>query len=324
MKRIVYLIIIVAVLSSCIPQRYIEIESLQPAKSALPKDVEGLLVLNGSYLPGSDTSANNQLNYLKSKEQYIVDTIIIDRIFDGLFYVFDQSPAPVLQSSKYAEFRVEDTTSFLKPYDVSYINQLCSAYGTNYVLSFEYYSFSFDKYASYVSDVETELVLGMKRKLIWRLYKKDSGVMDKYTVRDTLYWSSTGYGRRSAEMGLPEYLDVIKESFWYAGYDFAKRYSPYWEEDNRSYFYLYNKQGQDISLKKEELLKILKDGTNIKKFKSAYNLALVSEINNDLNSAIKYIEIALSLRPSSEYAKFYKRKLEKKQTVYKQLESKID
>ncbi len=324
MRKIFILFILAAFVSSCIPGRYIEIESLQPAESGLSGDAQDILVLNGSYLPGTDTSKTNQLNYLKEREQFIIDTIIINRIFNGLFFVFDQSPNPVLNSTKYVELRVDDTTAFLKPYDLSYINELCDTYGTDHVISFEYYSFNLDKFISYYTDYEAEKALMMRRKLLWRLYEKDVGLQDEFLMNDTLYWTSQGYDLRSADIGLPEYMDVIKESFWYAGYDYAKRYSPYWESEVRSYFSLYNKRGNDISLEKDELLELFREAGDNKTFRVAYNLALVSEMEDDLDAAIKYIEIALSIKPASEYALYYKRKLEKKQSVYEEIEQQLE
>ncbi len=300
---------------SCIPSRVLTIEKLDPAEMNIPAGLNSVLVLNASFYPSADTMAFNYAAKLKSNEQYIVDTLVNNSVFNGLFSILDSSPATYLNNASYYEARGEDREEILKPLSSESIYYLCDSFNVDGIIALEYWAFNPDIESNFYSDGDffgTRASLSLNRYLLWRVYDREEGLVNEKFLHDTLTWYGYGTFSKDARDDLPELADALREAFWYAGYGFGKSISPSWEEENRSYFEIRNKKGEDISLNSGELKALASEGKKNKAYKASYNLAVFYEQNDDLEEAMTWINRAVYLRPEAEIALYYKHRLEKR------------
>ncbi len=316
--------------TGCIPGKYMTIETLNPASFTFPEDVKHVMVFNFAYLPSSDTSSFNEAAQLEPREQYFVDTTVVNNVFNGLFSVLDNSPAAYLNNAPYYESRSEDTVDFLQPMEQSAIEFLCDSFNVDAVISFEYYGLSVDTktYNTVVFDDEYSFVTaadrGMVRKMLWRIYDKKQGLINEKMMQDTLYWSAYGDNEEDARDNLPGIGDELREAFWYGGYNYGTEISPTWSDSRRSYFEINDRKGSDISLNEEKLREIAAGKGRIRVYKAAYNLAVYNEMNDSIFSAVNWINKALQIRPDAGVARYYQEELKKREATHSELEKQLD
>ena len=293
-------------LGSCIPTKVINFQSLQPASFVVPPSEDSILVLNLSYYPWTDTMDFNMLKNLSDSEAFIVDTMINNTIFDGLFTILDQSEFENLRKTKYSEARASTLEDFLKPIDIESVNYLCNEFNTDIILALEYYGFQFKQdYGSYDWHIIT------RTKTVWRTYFKDSGLIDERIKTDTFYFDGYFGSMRNYNLKKdPDVIKAMKESFKIAGENYGTYLSPYWQ-DVMSLYYIFYYQGENISLDLEGLTRFISESeNNIRKYKAWINLAVYYEKSGDPPKALSAVNEALQIRPKSGFAKAYKKDIE--------------
>jgi tetratricopeptide (TPR) repeat protein len=303
-----------------VPGKEIVFETLTPAEYGLPAGTDTTVVLNSSYTPQYDTLDFNVLRNLAEDEQFIIDTLIINNIFNGFFYVADQSPVDGLRNSIYVEERGEDTINFLSPLSNSSIDFLLNEFEADAVISLEYYGMDYDYYHQ-SGEFEDVAYLLLDRFLLWRIYA-DEGLIKEFNMRDTLYYSGYGVNREDAINSLPDITDVVRESFWFAGEKFAAQLSPDWEKTRRSYFWLTD-EGKDRSLDPTYLREIAADKQGLSAYKAYFNLSIYSEREGEIEKALEYMNKALEIRPNAALAKFYKKRLKEKVEQFQRLKQQL-
>lgn len=319
--KAVYFLFAVIVFSSCVPGKELVFESLTPAEYTLPVNTEKIIVFNSSYTPEFDTMDFNVLRRLEEDEQFIIDTLIINNIFNGFFYVADQSPVQGLRNSVYVEERSDDSINFLKYLSNESIRFLLEEFEADVVISMEYYGMNYD-YFTQAEEFEQQAFLLLDRALLWRLYT-DTGMVKEVNMRDTLYWTAYGVNRKDAIENLPDLTKVIKETFWFAGESFASKLSPSWEETRRSYFLLTD-QGTDQSLDPAYLREVATDNNKIRAYKAYFNLSIYHEKQGEIEKALEYMNAALEIRPGAALARFYRKKLVGKMEEFGKLKKQIN
>lgn len=300
--RYIPFFLLIFFLGSCVPGKEISFESLEPSNYSVPVETDSVLVVNLSYYPWIDTTSFNILKNLYRSEAYIVDTMINRAIFDGLFYILDESPVQAIADNKYTELRGDNRESFMQPLDLQSVDFLCNENNSGVIFTLEYYGVNLSD--SLLPNIYGELYrqLTIRRYLLWRIYEQGYGMVDEYHERDTLIWNEYNPG------DLPDLVTIIKETFWYAGEKFGKYVSPGWSEQKRNIFYI-SYQLLDISENMKMLMQVANQKQGYKSFMAYYNLAVLYEREGLLNDAMEAIESAIKLRPSSEVAGDYKQKL---------------
>jgi tetratricopeptide (TPR) repeat protein len=296
----------ISILSSCLPTKQVKFESVFLPEYDILEINGDILVCNLSYFPDADRSADNDIGKLSPDEQEIIDTIINHNILNGLFSVFSDSPQEKIREALYFEARTRDTTSFLKPLSLESVNTICAENQVKYLIVFEYYSFSssLDWFYSY-SDLGYVVSQEVKRKLLWRIYKSDTGLLKEDWQSDTIYTERIAESIEYAKSELPQITELLKDLFWEAGVEYAKKISPYWDLITRSYYPLYAKSGADISEDFNSLLIVSKEGSKSRSFMAFYNMAVLAEKSGETKLAIENIKNALDIKPNSAYAKYY-------------------
>ena len=139
--------------------------------------------------------------------------------------------------------------------------------------------------------------LDLKYSAHFRIYKPGAKTLVKeIAVTDTIYWESDDYTLERLFGKLPSVKKAIISAGIKAALDVDSKLSPTWISERRGYFLFNTKNdpGQQFMTKNDyeqaekywtELAK-----SNNKKIRSKaeYNLALISELNGDLDKAIEY------------------------------------
>jgi len=249
--------------------------------------------------------------FLSAREQYIFDTLITANLFNGLFSVLNESPLTNILNCEYQEDRSIDTTNFLNPLAPEYVDEICDSMNSTYLVAMENFSFTHREFNTQnrefniqISEIEYAVNLEVCYNILWRIYLNDGEILDEFIDSDTLYW----YYGFSSSYSLPTIPDALRELFFMAGEKYARRVSPYWSTISRPYYQIY-KRGDDVSLDPDELA-ILKTGRNNSlAFRALYNLAVLSESQDELKEAINVLNEAKKIR-SSAIADFYLKTLE--------------
>ena len=307
--KFIFIVLIILLSGSCIPTKNISFESLQPAGFSFPHTGDSILILNNSYYPRVDTSSVNKLSGLDSIQSFMVDTLIVKSIFDGLFSVLDHSKNYDLHKTIYHELRTYSVDNYQQPLDLESIDLLCENFKTNMIISLEYYGFNY-KHKFFNDGFVSTPVVEVNRALLWRIYMKEMGMLLEYPDREILYWDLY-IGK---EFHMPDTMNsnqeiVLKECFWLGGQKFGNYISPGWQKIDRTYFpFLY--KGKEIALEADELLRFISvSGSKKKKYKAWYNLAVLYEQKGEPENALKAINSALFLFPKSPNASEYKKEL---------------
>ena len=292
MKTPVIILLALSTFISCRPVRDLSFEVMSPASVNLPDLKAKYLILNSSYLPDNISDPANYISYLSSEDKIIVDTIIITSIFDGFYSVLEESPVAVLNNAEYLEIRTNDTTGFLSPLSPAAVSEICRDYNSDYLISFEYYSFDFQYNYHYGSSYES---LELKWKLFWRIYSDDGKIIDDHISEGTPYWNNSINVYFDQNNVYSSNLDFIREAFRIAGTGYGKRISPHWENVSRLLYQIREKTDSGyitISMDKNRLQKRSMLENRTKAYRACYNLSVLCESEGDIKNALVWIDRA--------------------------------
>ena len=277
---------------------------------------ETILVLNNSPVFTVDSSSNELMQSISEDQEFIIDTIMIHNFFDGLFSVLDESHVDYLRNMKYIEIRSPNTGVIPDALSLASVIDFCEDYSADAVIVLEYIDLNI-KYNhgflnNYLSGYMVEAFIALERKLIWRIYDYTGAILDQHILNDTIFWSNQGYFKEDAYGGLPKPTDVIRAGFYSAGQDFGRRISPHWQTVSRIYYRIRNIDQVDQSLNEDFLLELSEHNNKKKSYKACFNLAYLSELEDNLRSALRWLEIAEIKNPSSPYADMYRKVIEER------------
>ncbi len=307
-----YFLFLPLFLFSCSVVKKTSIDVLMPSEFSFPGSIEKTLVLNNSHYFSVDSSVSELMNTLTPKEEFIIDTIATIKLFDGFFSVTDDSPNSFLRNVGYREVRNTSTKQVPDPLSEVVIIDLCTDSGVDALISLEYYDMDIDYSSNNINPYEFEAIISIYFRLLWRIYYKTGLLLNDYLYSDTLSWSSLGYSAQEAYNALPYATDVIRSSFFTAGQNYARRISSHWLTVQRLYYQIRGRDGKDYSFDRDYLIKVTDSNNKKKAYKALFNLALISEKNDDLRSAIRWLELAEFKNPASPYTSKYKNVLEQR------------
>jgi len=270
---------------------------MSPASVELPDPHGSYLVLNCSYLPEYVDDPSNMITLISHPQMFKVDSIITKNLFDGLFTILNDSPYDGLKNAEYLEMRTSDTTGFMQPISPYTVTKLCTDKNVQYLVSLEYYTF-YHTYDYYV-DAEYNYYgfLLHKHDILWRIYSHSGQVIDAYILRDSFYSDQLELDYYEKENGLFYNNDLISDAFWEAGIEYGERISPSWEY---VYRYIYEiRENTDsgkirITENIDRLRYISSSGNKLRAYMACFNLAVLSESQDNIDNALKWLELAIN------------------------------
>ena len=277
------------------------------------------------------------------EDLYILDTIINNKFFLGVFDGLNSSPLFNLEEPTAIQIRRNDSTRFPEPLSEDVLRTITDTLYTDALICMEGYqvkdstvalkswdlTWYFEDY--YFHDVG--VVFFVEGTILWRIYDGLHGmIIDEFRTTDTMEWTAYGDGDIEDFMNeLPEVVDAYREYAYQRGYDLGMRISPSWSQVRRFYFITgsqnIRKAAELVSNGKWEeaaaLWKKETDSNNPKiAAKTRFNMALYSERKDLLIPAIDWATKSYEVI-QEKYTKTYINILEKRKLNKLKLQEQI-
>jgi hypothetical protein len=312
MKKYLIVLITAMTLASCKTQQ-LYLNVVEPAPVTVPSYIKSVGVINRS-VPTDKTKAIDVLDKVLSLEGANLDKEGAQESIKGL-------SDELLNNSRFTEVKTLNDIDFRTPTLVMFpvalsweiVDQICKETGTDALFSLE--KFDTDTHINYSTrkvDIKTPLgsIPGLEHqadmetivKTGWRIYDPAGKViLDEYIYEESIVFSGRGINPLLAAAALIGRKDAVNKVSNKAGHGYALRILPYQLRVMRDYFV----KGTDnfkIARRKAQLGKWDEAGELWKKEtdnssmkvagRASYNMAIINEINGDLDAALQWAQKA--------------------------------
>jgi hypothetical protein len=310
MKKYSIILIITVTFISCKTQQ-LYLTVVEPAPVTIPSYIKKVGVINRS-LPTDETKAIDAIDKVLSLEGANLDKDGAQESIKGLS---DQ----LLKNGRFAEvktlndidFRTPKLGLFPAPLSWDIVDQICNETGTDALFSLEKYDT--DTHISYstrkvnlktplgtVPGIEHQANMETLVKTGWRIYDPaDKILLDEYIYQESVVFTGKGINPLLAAAALTGRKDAVNQVSYKAGSGYAFRIIPYQLRVMRDY-YVKGTNNFKIAMRKARMGKwdeagVLwnKETTNSSRKiagRAAYNMAIINEINGDLDSALGWAQ----------------------------------
>lgn len=304
MKKISYLILILALTSSCTSMLYTSIDVLRPAKVSFDKSAKNLLIINNTVMQPASYGHTNQLLGEKKKNTSInTDSLAIfclsvvnEEFQKKEFFEKTYLHLPTINSN--GSFLIAKT-----PVRDS-ILAFASTYNADAILSLDKMKVN-DQVSEYYDENSAVYyaLLEANYESTWSISYPKLNKSTSFSFKDTIYWEKESYQRKKSLGALPDRYSALIDGALHVGQTTIKKLVPWWDKEDRHFFMTNNKyikQGMDsvYSKKWKSAISIWEKG--LPKAKSAlkakllHNIAIAYEISGDMNTAMEYAEKSTS------------------------------
>lgn len=288
---------------------FLNIENSKPAPNELPDDIQSITILNRSmnnqFLNHNEDSL--QIYFYRKGYQlstYVLDSLAADTTIQALAQLLFESGrydvvVPLARNihRKISYNLVPDTLS------PDTVRKICHDYNTDALLVME--KFTTKAMADYTSEVNKDAYnstayyasLDLKYEAVFRLYKPEQkSFLKSIRLADTIYWESADYSQERLFRNLPTIKKALISSGIKVALDMDNQLSPNWVSEKRGYFLLKKKNDEGQKYMQENNLSeaakywtLMSQSTKNKtRAKAEYNMALINELNGDLDKAIEW------------------------------------
>ncbi len=313
MRNLLFLIAIAAAFCSCSSTNLVFISVLQPAPVTLPPSAKTAAVVDRSQA---------------SKQSKIID--VADKVFsleganldkDGAHESINGLSNELMKNNRFIEvksltgvdLRTNTPGMFPAPLSWDTIARICRDNNTDLLFSLEL--FDTDSKISYTTNpvtINTPLgkIPGLEHqanmqtlvKTGWRIYDPTGrNILDEFIITRRLNFSGKGINPLVAMAALIDRKEAVKEVGNNAGQAYAARIIPYWIRVSREY-YIRGTGNFTVATRKSQTgnwngaAELWQQETTSPSRKIAgracYNMAIISEINGDLDKAIQWAQKA--------------------------------
>lgn len=286
---------------------------LVPARIDIPNNIHSVGIINRS-LPEKGNTLGNVLEGLISGESILADREASERCIVGVTEHLNQAPRFKAVAIYGANLKGTGTKQFAPPIQWNEVDRLCKQYNVDALAVLE--SFDSDiffdrgerKVKRKVNDREvmvTEYLaeLNVRVNAGWRIYDNtQKRIIDENIYTDERHWDSQGDNPEEAFRRLPSKRRALDDAGHFSGQQYAIRISPNWLTVSRSYY----KKGNDRMKLAKEYAKRGNWDSAITTWKieaqnadpeiagrASYNMAVASERNGDLETALIWANKAL-------------------------------
>jgi tetratricopeptide (TPR) repeat protein len=288
--------------NSCTAVLYTSIDVLRPAKASFDDKAENLLIVNNAAVQPSTTGhktwlindTERTIDVSTDSLSMLLVSVLSEEIADRGFFAGNR-----------LIYETQNTTSAYntaKPLRSYQAANLCEQHQADVVLSLNKLTTTSLLEEFYLNDYSYFLSLDVVYNSEWSIQYPYRAQMDTLQFTDTVHWENNSYSRRLLFENFPRRSDALKNGALYVGRKSVNRFIPYWEEQNRYFFDVKDKQmrqGMDSVYAKQwaGAIKIWEDFLSTAKNKTAAyaanNLAVVYEITGNPDKALEYITAAI-------------------------------
>ena len=310
MKKYSIILIIAVTFISCKTQQ-LYLNVVEPAPVTIPSYIKKVGVINRS-MPTDETKAIDAIDKVLSLEGANLDKEGALESIKGLTdQLLDNSRFTEVKTLNDIDFRTSKLGLFPTPLSWEIVDQICKENGTDALFSLEKYDT--DTHISYstrnvniktplgtVPGIEHQANMETLVKTGWRIYDPvDKTLLDEYIYQESVVFTGKGINPLLAAAALTGRKDAVNQVSYKAGKGYAFRIIPYQLRVMRDY-YVKGTANFKIAMRKARMGKWDEAGelwkmetTNPKRKvagRAAYNMAIINEINGDLDSALKWAQ----------------------------------
>lgn len=310
-KTILFLLAGIALVSCKSNYAILTIENIQHAKDELSPDIQSLTLMNRSMSSQFQNHREDSLQMYFYRKGFQLSKIVLDstaadttiRALAALMFESGRYDVVVPLERNFARsLSYEILPDTLSPAQVS---EICTNFKTDALMVLERFTtkamadYSAERYLDGTTGnvYSYNATLDLKYDAFFRIYKPGLKTLVKeIAVSDTIYWESVD----NSQEGLFSKLPTVKQALINAGIkvalDVDGKLSPTWIPEKRGYFLFKNKDDQGQKFMNEnkydeagQYWTEMARSTNKKiRSKAEYNLALISELNGDMDKAIEF------------------------------------
>lgn len=310
--KIVFVFVLALLIVSCKSNyAFLSIENMQRASEELSPDIQSIALMNRSMSNQFQKFNEDSLQMYFYQKGFQLSKIVLDstasdttlRALAGLMF----------ESGRYdvvipVDRNFERKISYeLLPDTLNndQVSKICNSFNTDALLVLERFSTKVmadiseekyrDNYGGYQKSYNA--TLDLKYDAFFRFYKPGKKVLIKeIAVTDTIYWESSDSRLDQVFSKLPTVKQATINGGIKAALDLDNKISPTWEPEKRGYFLFrpQNDVGQKLmndndTGKAAQFWSEMDKSPNKKiRSKAEYNLALINELNGDIDKAIEY------------------------------------
>lgn len=291
-------------MSSCVSYEKLSMEVFKPAKLTLPPDIRKVALVSRNLKYENDTLQNYHVKnrrLLKDKIRFNSDSLAliscIDSLASRLLSQDRFDSILILSPNSFPETRVKN----IRPGNAEWYKNLTDKTGADGLIILDMFSCFYTSSDEYYTN-NSGPVAKVITSNIWSFYDgKQQKIIDRFIQIDTLYWDGTDEKGNFNKLRIPAKKEAISLAGGVIGENYSKHIQPTWTMVFRDIMTCDKpelKQAAKFAQKNkwEEASAIWQKYTDSKskqnKIIALYNLALASEMNGEVDQAIKLIDQA--------------------------------
>ena len=324
-NRIIGLLGLITILSGCSYRTSISIETLEPPTSYYLNPTKPITV-NYTYVPSKQMpkilGKNNDIDSLAAD---IAAVAITSSIKQNSLYTQTNIVTTHLQRNN--NLTVENF--ILSESDLTQIVQRTKG---ELILSLDYFALSPDVTAFPSTNGGYASILLVEAVGVWRAYSAvTKQVVGEYIFKQEYSWDAGGASKTIALSNLPNLSEVASWVGSECGNNSVKAFSPFWNTVYRSIYVggeakwvqarNFVKMGDWVNAVKIWSWQVGENRNPRQRWQAAYNLAVASEVKNDLLLALSWLDLADSFISSTSEVKEYREIIQQRLNSQKIIES---
>ena len=316
MKRalqIVSTLAFIAFFASCTTVNYVRVQLAQPSKEELPKDIQSILLVNRTVDDNYRDYLEDSLQVKFYKQLFNVDTMLFDstaadttiRALGELLFESGRYDV-VIPQNRFLPFT--KNTFFSDEMDWNEVNQLCSDFNTDVLMSMDHLNMhvktSYSRETMYDRTSDRYFKgyfarMTIQYSTLFRVYDPlKKSIVNRNFMTDTLVWEQFGMSNRELFGKMTSVKDALIETGISIALDASEKIAPRWKPDTRMYYLSSNqyfvkaheavqKNNWDEAL---NYWKEVAEGSSSKSLKSKaqFNVAIAYEISGDIDEAYNW------------------------------------
>lgn len=290
---------------------YLTIENAQSAKDEFPDDIQSVTLMNRSMSNQFQNYPEDSLQMYFYRNNYQLAKIVLDSTAADT--TMKALAALMFESGRYdvvipVERNIPRPISFEQLPDTltrDNVSEICTRFNTDALMVLERFYIKTMADLSVNRNVETEsgwtksydATLDLKYSALFRIYKPGTKTLVReIAINDTIYWESSDFTLERLLSKLPSVKQALISAGIKIALDADNRLSPNWVPEKRGYFLFKANDDQgkkfmtnnDYGQAGKYWTEMAQSDNKRIRSKAEYNLALLSELNGDLDKAIEY------------------------------------
>ena len=287
------------------------IENIQHAKEELSPEIQSITLMNRSMNSQFQNHREDSLQMYFYRKGFQLSNVVLDSAASDT--TIRALAALMFESGRYdVVVPLERNFKRTLSYDIipdtlsqSQVREICTNFNTDALMVLERFStkamadYSAEKFLDGNSGnvYSYNATLDLKYDAFFRIYKPGRNTLIKeIALSDTIYWESADYTLEGLFSKLPSVKQALINAGIKVALDVDSKLSPTWIPEKRGYFLFKSKDDQGKKFMNENNYKEagqywteMAQSTNKKiRSKAEYNLALINELNGDIDKAIEF------------------------------------